>query len=384
MAPQHDWFEKDYYKALGVSSDASEKDIKKAYRSLASKFHPDKNEGDAAAEERFKEISAAYDVVGDADKRKEYDEVRRIGPMGRAFGDRGGFGGGPFGQGGGGGTTFDVGDLSDLLGGIFGGGGRPTAGQNRYGGPRKGADLSAKLNLSFVDAVTGVTTSVHITSDAACTTCFGSGAAPGTQPEVCRRCEGRGVLDDNQGLFSLSQPCDQCGGRGRVVTSPCSTCSGSGLIRRSRQVKVRIPAGVKNGQKIRLPGRGAPGVNGGPPGDLVVELHVGRHELFRRRGQDLAITVPITVVEAANGADIKVPTIDGSPKTVRIPPGTPSGRTFRIKGAGVTTTKATGNLLVTVEVTVPTDLTDEQREALAGLADPSVRDHLFSKPSSTS
>jgi molecular chaperone DnaJ len=384
MAPQHDWFEKDYYKVLGVSSDASEKDIKKAYRKLASQFHPDKNEGDASAEKRFKEISVAYDVVGDPEKRKEYDEVRRIGPMGRAFGDRGGFGAGPSSQTGGRGASFDVGDLSDLLGGIFGGSGRAAGGQNRSGGPRKGADLSAKLNLTFVDAVTGVTTSVHVTSDGACTTCFGSGAAPGTQPEVCRRCNGRGVLDDNQGLFSLSQPCDQCGGRGRIVTSPCSACGGSGLTRRSRQVKVRIPAGVKNGQKIRLPGRGAPGVNGGPPGDLVVELHVGRHELFRRRGQDLALTVPITVVEAANGADIKVPTINGSAKTLRIPPGTPSGRTFRIRGAGVETTKATGNLLVTVEVMVPTELTDEQREALAGFADPTVRDHLFSKPSSTS
>ncbi len=377
MAPNSDWFEKDYYKALGVKADASDKDIKKAYRKLASQYHPDKNKGDAKSEERFKEISAAYDVVGDEAKRKEYDEVRRMGPMGRAFGGAGGFPGGGGNRGAS--RSFDVGDLSDLLGGIFGGagGGASSNNRGRAGGPRKGSDLGANLTLSFADAVTGVTTSVHLTSDGACTTCFGSGAAPGTQPDNCHRCGGRGVLDDNQGMFSLSQPCDLCGGRGKIVINPCNTCSGSGLVRRPRQVKVRIPAGVKDGQKIRLAGKGAPGVNGGPKGDLVVELQVGKHDVFGRRGNDLTITVPITVLEAAEGADIKVPTLDGSAKTVRIPAGTPSGRTFRIKGAGVVTKKATGNLLVTVEVAVPTDLTAQQAEALADLSDPNVRDHLF-------
>jgi molecular chaperone DnaJ len=378
MAPNSEWFEKDYYKVLGVASGASPKDIKKAYRKLASQYHPDKNKGDAKSEERFKEISAAYDVVGDEGKRKEYDEVRRMGPMAGAFSGSG-FPGGAGDRGAS--RSFDVGDLSDLLGGIFGGGGggggSASGGRSRAGGPRKGGDLSATLNLSFADAVSGVTTSVHLTSDGACTTCFGSGAAPGTQPDICGKCNGRGVLDDNQGLFSLSQPCDRCGGRGRIVANPCPTCAGSGLIRRPRQVKVRIPAGVKDGQKIRLAGKGAPGVNGGPQGDLVVELHVAKHPLFGRRGNDLTISVPVTVVEAATGADIKVPTLGGGTKTVRIPPGTPSGRTFRIKGAGVSTKKATGNLLVTVEVVVPTDLTKEQAEALAGLADPNVRDHLF-------
>ncbi len=375
MAPSSEWFEKDYYKVLGVSSDASAKDLKKAYRKLASEYHPDKNKGDSKSEERFKEISAAYDVVGDEKKRKEYDEVRRMGPMAGAF-SGGGFPGGGGNRGDS--RSFDVGDLSDLLGGIFsGGGGASAPGRSRAGGPRKGGDLSATLNLSFADAVSGVTTSVHLTSDGACTTCFGSGAAPGTQPDICGKCQGRGVLDDNQGLFSLSQACDRCAGRGRIVTNPCSTCAGSGLVRRTRQVKVRIPAGVKDGQKIRLAGKGAPGINGGPQGDLVVELHVGKHPLFGRRGNDLKITVPVTLVEAATGADIKVPTLEGGTKTVRIPPGTPSGRTFRIKGAGVSTKKATGNLLVTVEVVVPTDLTKEQAEALAGLSDPNLRDHLF-------
>lgn len=377
MAPNSDWFEKDFYKVLQVKSDASEKEIKKSYRSLAAKYHPDRNAGDAAAEKKFKEISAAYEVIGDPEKRKEYDEVRSLGPIGRGFGS-GGF---PPGGGGnrGGARSFDVGDLSDLLGGIFGGGagGSTTSSQHRAGGPRRGADLTATLNLSFADAVTGVTTSVHLTSDSACTTCFGSGAAPGSQPEPCRKCGGRGVLDDNQGMFSFSQPCDQCGGRGRVIVNPCTTCSGSGLVRKPRQVKVRIPAGVKNGQKIRLAGKGAPGVNGGPNGDLVVELRVGKHEIFGRRGNDLTLTVPITLVEAAEGADIKVPTLTGEVKTLRIPPGTPTGRTFRIKGAGVKTKNATGNLLVTVEVSVPTQLTAEQKKALAGLSDPNVRDHLF-------
>jgi len=379
MAPNNEWFEKDYYKVLGVASDADHTTIKKAYRKLASQFHPDKNTGDAKAEARFKEISAAYDVVGDEAKRKEYDEVRRLGPMGRAFGGSGGAGGFPGAPGGnrGASRSFDVGDLSDLLGGIFGGGAPKTGSTNRPGGPRKGSDLSASLTLSFADAVTGVTTSVHLTADGACTTCFGSGAAPGTTPDVCTRCEGRGVMSDNQGLFGLSQPCDLCGGRGRIVINPCNTCSGSGLVRRPRQVKVRIPAGVKEGQKIRLAGKGAPGVNGGPNGDLVVELRVGKHELFGRKGNDLTITVPITVVESSNGADIRFSTVAASTETVRIPPGTPSGRTFRVRGAGVATKKTTGNLLVTVEVALPKNLTDEQIEALSDLTDPNVRDHLF-------
>ncbi|MEL7210889.1 MAG: DnaJ domain-containing protein, partial [Actinomycetota bacterium] len=244
--PQHDWLEKDFYKTLGVNSDVSEKDLTKAYRSLARKYHPDANPNDSAAEDRFKAISEAYDVLGDPERRKEYDEVRRLGPAGPFGGARGGQAGGP----GGGGFSFDPGDLSDLLGGMFGGGG---AGSRRGGpapgtGPRRGDDLDADLHLSFDEAVDGVTTSVHLTSDVACSTCRGTGAAPGSSPQTCSRCGGRGVLDDNQGFFSFSQPCDQCGGRGKVIVDPCTTCRGSGIERKPRRVKVRIPAGVKTGR----------------------------------------------------------------------------------------------------------------------------------------
>ena len=225
MTAQREWFEKNFYKTLGVDEDASDKEITKAYRKLARDLHPDKNPGDEAAEERFKEVSAAYDVLGDEAKRKEYDEIRRLGPMGRAFGGAGGF---PGAGGRGAGRSFDVGDLSDLLGGLFGSGGGSPAGRYSTGGPRKGADLTAPLTISFAEAVSGVTTSVHLTSDGACTTCFGSGAAPGTQPDVCGQCGGRGVLDDNQGLFSLSQPCDRCGGRGAGRYSTDDHCSARG------------------------------------------------------------------------------------------------------------------------------------------------------------
>lgn len=370
--PQHDWLEKDFYKTLGVSDDVSEKDLTKAYRKLARKYHPDANPDNATAEERFKEISEAYDVLGDAERRKEYDEIRRLGST-RGFG---GFGGGGPGAGGpGGGFNFEASDLSDLLGGMFGGGRRPSPGT----GPRRGEDLEADLHLSFDEAVDGVTTTVHLTSDAACSTCAGSGAAPGTTPEICPRCSGRGVLDDNQGFFSLSQPCDRCGGRGRVVTDPCPTCRGSGIERKPRRVKVRIPAGVKDGQRIRLKGRGTPGRNGGPAGDLYVTVTVAGHKLFGRKGTNLTLDLPVTFTEAALGAKVRVPTLNGSTVTLKVPPGTPSGKTFRVRGRGVPTTNGTGDLLVTVVVEVPGELSAEQRsaiEALAAATTGSPREHL--------
>ncbi len=369
--PQHDWLEKDFYKTLGVADDVSDKDLTKAYRKLARKYHPDANPNDRTAEERFKEISEAYDVLSDPEQRKEYDEIRR-------YGASGGFGGGtPYGTGGGGGGFgFDSGNLSDILGDLFGGNRRGT----RSGtGPRKGDDLEAELTLSFDEAVKGVTTSVHLTSDAACGTCSGSGAAPGSTPEMCPRCQGRGVLDDDQGFFSLSQPCPQCSGRGRIVTDPCTTCRGSGIERKPRQVKVRIPAGVKDGQRIRLKGRGTPGRNGGPAGDLYVIVRVAHHRVFGRSGANLTIDVPITFAEAALGANVKVPTLDGSTVTLKIPAATPTGKTFRVRGKGVTTNSKTGDLLVTVTIDVPSELTPEQRsavEALAAATDGSPRDHL--------
>jgi molecular chaperone DnaJ len=369
VAPQREWFEKNYYDVLGVAETATAKDITRAYRKLARQHHPDANPNDAEAEERFKEISAAYDVLGDETKRKEYDEVRRLGPM------AGGFGGG------GGNFRFeDAGDLSGLFSQFFGGanqGGR--GGRARTAGPGRGADLEAELTLSFNDAVHGVTTAVHLTSDATCETCNGSGAKPGTIPQTCSACGGRGVTDDNQGFFSFSQPCRVCGGRGTIVTDPCGDCRGSGRRRRAREVKVRVPPGVDDAQRIRLKGRGEPGRNGGPSGDLFVTVRVTPHALFGRKGDNLTIDVPVTFAEAALGADIKVPTLDGEPVTIRIPGGTRSGRTFRVKNKGIENGRRAGDLLVTVDVAVPAKLNAEERravEALAAAAKDSPRDYL--------
>jgi molecular chaperone DnaJ len=373
MAPQREWFEKDYYQVLGVAESATAKEIKSAYRKLSRQYHPDANPGDAAAEERFKDISAAYDVVGDEAKRKEYDEVRRLGPMG-GFGGPGGPGAGfSF-------TTDGMGDLGDLLGGLFGrGSGRRRGGQSRGTGPQRGVDLESELQLSFAGAASGVETSVNITSDVACSTCAGSGAKPGTTPKVCGVCDGRGVVDDNQGFFSFSAPCQNCRGQGYVVDEPCPTCRGTGTERRARQIKVRVPAGVKDGQRIRLAGRGGPGRNGGPNGDLFVVVRVADHPLFGRKGDDLTISVPVTFPEAALGAEVAVPTLDGGPVTIKVPAGTRAGRTFRVKGKGLHTAKRKGDLLVTVEVAVPTKLSKEERkaiEALAAASTTSPRSHL--------
>jgi molecular chaperone DnaJ len=363
MAAQREWFEKDYYKELGVSETASAKEITKAYRKLARELHPDKNPGNPAAEERFKAVSAAYDVLGDEAKRKEYDEVRRLGPVG----------GGRGGPGGPGGFTFNMDDanasgLGDLLGQMFGrrtnrGGGGPSA-----AGPRRGADIDAELTLDFVDAARGMTTTLHLTADAQCSTCHGSGARPGTTPKLCPQCGGRGVIDDNQGLFSFSTPCRRCGGAGTVIDDPCPTCAGSGVERRPREVQARIPAGVSDGQTIRLKGRGAPGRNGGPPGDLLVLLHVAPHERFGRSGNDLSVRVSVSFTEAALGADISVPTLDGPTVTLRIKPGTQPGSRYRVRGKGIETRKSTGDLIVTIDVVVPTTLSDAERSAIEQLA----------------
>jgi len=353
MAPQREWFEKDYYRVLGVSDSATAKEIKSAYRKLSRKYHPDTN-AETGADERFKEISAAYDVVGDAAKRKEYDEVRRLGPAAAGF---------P-GQGGPGGFGYEGGDLGDLLGGLFGRGGRRGGAR---GGPHRGQDLETELHLTFDDAAEGITTAVHLTSDAACSTCNGSGAKPGTVPHRCSTCGGNGVVSDNQGLFSLSSPCPACGGAGVIVDDPCGTCRGSGVERRPREVKLRVPAGVSDGQRIRLKGRGGPGRTGGPPGDLYVVVRVAPHPLFARNGTNLTLTVPVTFAEAALGGDIVVPTLSAGPVTLRIPPGTRSGRTFRVKGKGITVARGSGDLLVTVEVAVPSKLSSAERKAVEAL-----------------
>lgn len=383
MAPQREWFEKDYYAVLGVSETATAKEITRAYRKLARELHPDANPGDSAAEERFKEVSAAYDVVGDESKRKEYDEARTLGPLGgMGFGGPGGGpGAGGYGPGpGAGGFNFQGADLGDLLGGLFGGGGRRGRGAGSRGtGPQRGSDLEAELHLPFREAVSGATTTLHLTSDMPCSTCRGSGATPGTAPTTCQNCGGRGVLDDNQGMFSFSSPCPVCGGQGTVITDPCSTCRGAGVERRPREVKVRIPAGVDDGQRIRLKGRGGAGRNGGPAGDLYVVVHVDADGVFGRDGRNLTLSVPVTFAEATLGTKLTVPTIDGGTVTLKIPAGTPSGKVFRVKGRGVEAKKGTGDLLVSVQVDVPGELTDEQRsavEALAATMPDAPRQHL--------
>ena len=379
MAPQREWFDTDYYQVLGLSSDASEKDIQKAYRNLAKQFHPDANPGDAAAESRFKEISAAHDVLGDPEKRKEYDEVRAMVASGRGPG-MGGFG--PGGGRGFEGATFDFGDgggLGDLFGGLFGGGGRQRGGR-QPNAPQRGQDLETELQLDFLDAVHGVETTVGLTSDAACSKCAGSGSEPGTSPEVCPTCHGSGSVAVDQGPFSFSQVCSTCGGRGQVITNPCKKCRGSGVERRRRNVKVRIPAGVRDRQRIRVKGRGGAGRNRGPAGDLYVIVHVSKHPLFGRKGaKDLTLAVPVTFPEAALGMQVKVPTLD-EPVTVKVPAGTASGTTVRVRGRGIKPAKGdAGDLLVTFEVVVPKKLTADQRaaaEALAEKLDDNPRAHL--------
>jgi molecular chaperone DnaJ len=365
MAAQREWFEKDYYRVLGVPENASAKDVTKAYRKLARDLHPDRNPNNAAAEERFKEVSAAYDVLGDDTKRKEYDEVRRLGPVGAGAGGRGG------------GFRFNVGDmqgaggLGDLFGDLFGRARGGPTGASSGVGPRRGDDVRADLTLDFADAALGLTTTLHLTTDAQCETCHGSGARPGTSPKLCPVCGGRGVVDDNQGLFSFSTPCRRCGGAGTIVEDPCPTCHGTGVEQRARQVQARIPPGVNDGQVIRLKGRGGPGFHGGPPGDLLVEIHVAPDPHFGRNGLDLTVAVTIDFWQAALGDVIAVPTLRGPDVVLRVKPGTQSGSRHRVKGKGISTPNGTGDLIVTLDVAVPRELTREQRAAIEALRDAS-------------
>ena len=361
-----DWVDKDFYEILGVPKTADAKEIKRAYRKLAQQYHPDANPDDPTAEERFKEVSEAYATLSDPEQRKEYDEVRRMVSSGgfRGFGGPGpgGYASGPGGQR----VRFE--DLSDLFGGLgglgdlfgFGGGAGPSA----RTGPQRGADMSTELHLSFEDAVKGATTTVRVAGEATCRTCHGTGAEPGTPIETCATCGGSGMVVQSQGFFSTTRPCPTCGGTGKRIQTPCHTCRGAGTETRVRTMKVKIPAGVRNGAVIRLKGKGAPGRNGGPAGDLLVQVHVGSHPLFKLRGDDLTLKLPITFTEAALGAEVKVPTLD-EPVTLKIPAGTNSGRTFRIKGRGVPKAKGRpGNLLVTVQIVVPRRLPKQAKALL--------------------
>jgi len=360
---RREWFEKDYYAVLGVPKNATHAEIKKAYRKLAQKHHPDANPGNAQAEERFKEVSSAYDVLGDEEKRGAYDRVRDMGAAGFGGFPGAGSSGGP---GGGfpGGFRYenvDLGDLGDLFGGVFGGGGR-----GRQQRPRRGADLETDVRLSFEDAMAGVTVPVTLSGPAACSACHGSGAAPGTQPAMCANCGGRGDVAVNQGFFQMSQTCPRCHGTGRVVETPCPTCGGSGAERRTRSLQVRIHPGVKDGARIRLSGKGEPGGAGMPAGDLFVRVHVAAHPVFGRKGDDLTVELPVTYPEAALGAQVQVPTLNG-PVTLKVPPGTQTGKTFRIKGKGAPKRSGYGDLLVKVHVDVPGKLSREQKKLLEQL-----------------
>jgi len=374
-----DYLEKDYYKVLGVPKTAKADEIKSSYRKLARKYHPDANKGDRDAEERFKEISEAYNTLSDEKRRKEYDDARSMFGGGfRAPGGRpgqpgqpgGGFGfdlGDLFGGGGAGGTGGNAGSggLGDILGGMFGGGGRAGTQQTR---PRRGADVETEASLSFGDAVDGTTVPLKLTGDGPCPVCHGTGAKAGTVPKVCPTCEGTGQSSRNLGNFAFSEPCKTCRGRGLVVEDPCQSCNGSGHAASTRTIQARIPAGVADGQRIKLKGKGAPGERGGPAGDLYVRIHVTPHPVFGRSGGNLTVTVPVTVPEAALGADIKVPSHRGAPVTVKIPAGTPNGRTFRVRGKGIRRSDGTyGDLLVTVEVIVPKDVSSKGRQALEDL-----------------
>jgi molecular chaperone DnaJ len=371
---QREWVEKDFYKELGVSSDASAKEIKGAYRKLASELHPDKNPDGA---DRFKAVSEAYSVLSDDAKRKEYDETRRLfagGGFGR--GRFSGGGSGNFGGFGGDSAEFNLNDLfdaagqtgganiGDLFGGLFGRG----AQQPRPSRPRRGNDLETETELSFMEATKGVAMPLRLTSPAPCTNCHGSGARPGTSPKVCPNCNGAGVINRNQGAFGFSEPCTECRGSGSIIEQPCDECKGTGVTTRTRTINVRIPPGVEDGQRIRLAGQGEAGLRGAPSGDLFVTVHVKPDKVFGRDGNDLTVTVPVSFSELALGTTLSVPTLEGK-VGVRVPKGTSDGRILRVRGRGVPKRSGGhGDLLVTVKVAVPPKIEGEAAEALEAYA----------------
>jgi len=354
----------DFYKTLGVPREASHDEIRKTFRKLARKYHPDTN-SEKGAEEKFKEVSEAYETLSDPDKRKHYDEMLRLGAFDPRTGrpGQGGFQGfdpSMFQQGGG--QAFQMGDFGDILSSLFGGagqggrrGGRATA--------QRGADLQADVTISFDDSLSGASVRVPVDSNGPCPSCHGSGAAPGTSPKICPECHGRGVMAQNQGPFAISVPCPRCHGNGTVIDSPCPTCHGAGVTRQTRRYAVKIPAGAKEGTKIRLKGKGEAGAAGGQPGDLYVVVHVEDSGLFERRGDDLTIEVPVTLAEAMLGATVHVPTPGGGRVSLKVPAGSSDGRTLRLRGKGAPRLKGGGNgdLLARVRLIVPTKLSKEQK-----------------------
>jgi molecular chaperone DnaJ len=342
------------YEVLGVAKNASDDEIKKAYRKLARQYHPDANQGDAAAEERFKDVQGAYDLLSDREKRKAYDTFGQVGARGFP-GDGADMGGMRF-------EEFDLSNLGDLLGGMFGGGRRAASRQ-----PVRGNDLETHVRISFEDSLAGVQVRVPVEVETACTVCHGTGAEPGTAPVTCPQCGGRGVVSDSQGLFALSQPCPRCRGNGTIVEKPCKHCRGTGRERLTKRYAVKIPAGAKTGTRVRLKGKGEAGFNAGPAGDLFVVVDVEPSPLFERRGSDLVLDVPVTYAEAALGASVEIPTPEG-PVSLKVPSGTESGKLLRVKGRGAPHLKGNGrgDLLARVRVTVPKKLTKAEKEALEG------------------
>jgi len=359
---------RDYYEVLGVARTATEQEIKSAYRKLALNYHPDRNPGDRAAEEKFKEAAEAYSVLADGDKRHMYDRFGHAGLGGAATG----FDPNVF-------TGFEdiLGGLGDIFGfsDVFGGGGR------RRGGPRRGADLRYDLEISFAESAADVETSIQIPRQETCETCGGNGAAEGTKPTTCPQCHGRGQLQYQQGFFTVARTCAQCRGSGQIIAKPCATCRGAGRIQKERKLTVRIPAGIATGQRLRISGEGEAGSGGGPRGDLYVVIQVQDHPFFQRDGNDLHCEVPLHFTTLALGGDVEVPTLDGH-DTFTVPSGTQTGTTFRIRGKGMPDVggRGRGDLLVTFKVTTPKKLSKEQRKLLEQLDTTLPRDKFEPTP----
>ena len=370
----------DYYKTLGVERKATPEEIKKAYRKLARKYHPDRNPDDKQAEARFKEISQAHDVLGDPEKRKQYDTG--AGPFTTGGGAGGGFGG--FGN-----FDFDASSMGDILSNLFGSGAGGAGGRRgQRPRPERGADLEAQVSISFEQAVSGAQVPLQVPMHTTCNTCRGTGAKPGTTPSVCPRCEGRGIETQGQGMFSISQPCSRCGGSGTVIEDPCPTCHGAGAVRTVKRLRVNIPAGVRDGSRIRLPGKGEPGPRGGPPGDLYLITHVAPSPVFARKGENFEVEVPLSIPEALRGAEVQVPTLSGT-KTLRVGPGTKHGTVQRLRGEGPPKLASgsppeRGDIHYRFLIDVPEELSSEQKEAVEGLAkvmNGNPRTRLFPKAS---
>jgi molecular chaperone DnaJ len=369
---------KDYYAVLGVSASASQDEIKKQYRKLAAKHHPDKNSSDPKAADRFKEISEAYQVLGDAEKRKQYDEMRRFGAFGGFGGGprpgRGGArpgspGAGPFPGAGAGGFRFEevdlggLGGLGDIFSSMFGGG------KARPNQPERGQDVEVALEVPFRTAAIGDKVNIELEVNEECPVCKGSGGAPGSKIQTCPECGGRGTISFGQGGFAVQRPCPQCLGRGQVPTETCKNCSGTGEVRAKRKISVTVPSGTDTGTKIRLRGQGGRGSRNGPPGDLIINFTVQPDRFYKREGLDLIAPVPINIAQATLGSKVNVRTLDGKKVSIRIPAGTPSGKRFRVRGQGLRKAEQLGDLIVEVDIVVPEKLTEDQERMMREFAE---------------